>query len=111
MKTKVFYEELAKANIRERCELVVSSCSKGGFTLAQKLSVMSEDDNKIMDIFLKGAIHVDDLEGLKNMRDAINVAIKAIEEEEKEIADEVVKEENETKAETFDDWDEVEELK
>lgn len=118
-KTKVFYEELAKANIRERCELVVSKCSKGGITLAQQLSVIGEDNNHIMDIFLKGAIHVDNLEGLKNMRDAINVAIKTLEEEEAAIKpvesecneDDIEPDENAgTKVEVFDEWDD-EELK
>ena len=53
-------------------------CSKGGFTIAQQLE--AKENDKTTSVFLKGAFHVDDIHGLYNIRDAVNLAIKVAEE-------------------------------
>ena len=80
--SKITYNELSSACIQENRKIVISECSKGGFTLAQKLNI-EETNGHSLDIFLKNAIHIDDLSGLYNLRDALNIAIKKQEEFEK----------------------------
>ena len=77
-KSKIEYSEISRARVTESRNIVVSSCSKGGFTVAQQL--MAKENDKTTSVFLKGALHIDDVEGLYNLRDAINVAIKYAEE-------------------------------
>ena len=85
-KSKIEYTELSKAKVTESRNIVVSACSKGGFTIAQQLEV-KEDGGKNTNVFLKGAFHVEDIHGLYNLRDAVNLAIK-ISEENSEDSDE-----------------------
>lgn len=73
---KAHYTELSNAEITENRNIVISECSKGGFTVAQQLKA---DDVKV---FMKGALHIDNLEGLYNLRNALNVAIDKVEEKE-----------------------------
>ena len=68
---KIEYTEIARAK-------VISSCSKGGFTVAQRLD--TEEDGRVTTVYLKGAFHVNDVQGLYNLRDAVNMAIKKTEE-------------------------------
>lgn len=77
-KSKIEYSEISRAKVTESRNIVVSSCSKGGFTVAQQL--MAKENDKTTSVFLKGAFHIDDVEGLYNLRDAINVAINYAEE-------------------------------
>ena len=77
-KSKIEYSEISRAKVTESRNIVVSSCSKGGFTVAQQLQ--AKENDKTTSVFLKGAFHIDDVEGLYNLRDAINVAIKYAEE-------------------------------
>lgn len=77
-KSKIEYSEISRAKVTESRNIVVSSCSKGGFTVAQQL--VAKENDKTTSVFLKGAFHIDDMEGLYNLRDAINVAIKYAEE-------------------------------
>lgn len=79
MKNKIEYNELSRAKVSESRNVVVSECSKGGFTIAQQLEVQ-EEGNKTITVFMKGAIHVDGMSGLYNLRDAVNLAIKLSEE-------------------------------
>lgn len=72
---KTEYNELAKAEIQEGRNLVISECSAGGFTIAQRIDV-KETNNHIMSVYLKGAFHIEDVHGLYNLRDALNVAIE-----------------------------------
>lgn len=72
------YDELARAQIQPKRNLVVSSFSKGGFTIAQQLEV--EENGHKMNVSLKGAFHIEDLDGLYNLRDALNVAIQRCEQ-------------------------------
>lgn len=77
---KAHYTELSNAEITENRNVVISECSKGGFTVAQQLKA---DGTKV---FMKGALHIDNLEGLYNLRNALNVAIdKVAETEDKEM--------------------------
>ena len=73
-KSKIEYNELSKAKVSDSRNIVLSSCSKGGFTIAQQLE--AKEDAKTTTVFLKGAFHVDDIHGLYNLRDAVNLAIK-----------------------------------
>ena len=77
-KSKVEYNEISRAKITDSRNIVISACSKGGFTIAQQLE--AKENDKTTSVFLKGAFHVDDLHGLYNIRDAINLAIKVTEE-------------------------------
>lgn len=77
-KTKIDYTELSRAKVTDSRNVVISRCNKGGFTIAQQLE--AKENDKTTTVFLKGAFHVDDLHGLYNIRDAINLAIKVTEE-------------------------------
>lgn len=77
-KSKVEYNEISRAKVTDSRNIVISACSKGGFTIAQQLE--AKENDKTTSVFLKGAFHVDDIHGLYNMRDAINLAIKVTEE-------------------------------
>lgn len=73
-RNEVKYAEIAKASVTPTRNIVVSHCSKGGFTVAQQL-VAKEGSGKDTTVYLKGAFHIDAIEGLYNLRDAINIAI------------------------------------
>ena len=73
------YIEVAKAPISDKRNIVISNCSTGGYTIAQQ-SLIEEGDIKTW-MFYRGAIKVKDLEHLYNVRDALNIAIKKIEEQ------------------------------
>ena len=77
-KSKVEYNEISRAKVTDSRNIIISSCSKGGFTIAQQLE--AKENDKTTSVFLKGAFHVDDIHGLYNIRDAINLAIKVTEE-------------------------------
>lgn len=77
-KPKVEYTEISRAKVTDSRNVVISSCSKGGFTIAQQLE--AKENDKTTAVFLKGAFHVDDIHGLYNIRDAVNLAIKTAEE-------------------------------
>lgn len=72
------YKELSKAKVMDSRNIVISTCSKGGFTIAQQLVTIEGD--KTTSVFLKGAFHVDDVKGLYELRDAVNLAIKITED-------------------------------
>lgn len=75
MKNKTYYNELASAEITDSRNIVISECSKGGFTIAQQLKVEGTK------VFMKGAFHINDLEGLYNLRNAINLVISQTEKD------------------------------
>ena len=79
---EVTYTELSKAKVSKNRNVVISACSRGGYTIAQQLRVV--EDDKVVSIFMKGAITVADLDLLVGLRDAIGAAIEA---EEAEIAE------------------------
>ena len=77
---KARYTELSNAEVTENRNIVISECSKGGFTVAQQLKADGTE------VFMKGALHIDNLEGLYNLRNALNAAIdKVAEKEDKEM--------------------------
>lgn len=76
----IHYNELSKAKIQDAHNLVISSTSKGGFTIAQQLEI--NEDGRKTSIFLKGAFIVNDIEGLVKFRDALNVAIDIASDDE-----------------------------
>lgn len=77
-KSKIEYNELSRAKVTDSRNIVISSCSKGGFTIAQQLE--AKENDKTTSVFMKGAFHVEDIHGLYNLRDAVNLAIKISEE-------------------------------
>lgn len=77
-KSKIEYHELSRAKITDSRNIVISNYSKGGFTIAQQLE--AKENDKTISVFMKGAFHVEDIHGLYNLRDAINLAIKITEE-------------------------------
>lgn len=78
---KAQYSELAKACIGSNKNLIISQCiidGKGkGFTMSQQMEV-KDGDTKVK-LFLKGGIHIESLNDLYNIRDAINASISKIE--------------------------------
>lgn len=72
------YTKLSSASVQENKSLVLSACSKGGYTLAQQVSI-PDGKGKKMNMYLKGAIHIEDLDGIISLRNALNIAIEKIE--------------------------------
>lgn len=79
MADKTKYEEISRAKISENRNIVISLCNKGGYTLAQQISGIA-DGKSTISVFLKGAIHVKDKDALVAVRDAINIALKQIDQ-------------------------------
>lgn len=77
-KEKIRYEEISKANISDARNLVISRCSKGGFTLAQQ--ILAKDGKHEVGVFMKGAIHIKDIDAMERVKDAINVVIQQAKE-------------------------------
>lgn len=77
-KSKIEYHELSRAKVADSRNIVISNYSKGGFTIAQQLE--AKENDKTTSVFMKGAFHVEDIHGLYNLRDAVNLAIKISEE-------------------------------
>lgn len=71
------FEELAKTKIQDKRNIVISSFeddnNRKGFTMAQQVEI--EEGGKVFCMFMKESIHIDNLEGLIAIRDALNVAI------------------------------------
>ena len=83
---KAEYEQLSSARVTKSKNIVVSKCSKGGFTIAQQL-VVNDDQNEVS-VFLKGAYHVRDVDALISLRDAIDEAIeKSVESNDENVED------------------------
>lgn len=89
---EITYKEICRAKIANTRNAVISKCSKGGYTLAQQLEV--QEDKSKTSVFLKGALHIDSLESLCELRNALNVVIQK--EQEKS---------NENDEESDEDWD------
>lgn len=75
--SKIKYEKLCEAKVSDNRTVVISNCTKGGYTIAQRLDV--SDGKSVVSVFLKGAIHVKDKEALENLRNGINMALDIIE--------------------------------
>ena len=77
---KTRYDEITKARISDARNVVISTCSKGGYTIAQQM--IAKDGKSEVAVFMKGAIHVKDIEALEKIRDALNIAISSVQDEE-----------------------------
>ena len=88
---KPTYMQLSSVKVNGSKNLVISSCSKGGFTLAQQLVSVDEDTGHTQAVFLKGACHIRDIDALKELGEAVETAIKHAEkiEEAKKIEDSI----------------------
>lgn len=84
-KKGIEYSEISSAKITENRCIVISDCSHGGFTVAQRMDVT--ENNHTNKIYMKGAFHINDIHGLYELRDACNLAIQMIEERESDDAD------------------------
>lgn len=73
-KSRIEYNEISRAKVSDSRNIVISTCSKGGYTIAQQL--VAQENGKTTSVFMKGAFHVDDVYGLYELRDAINLAIQ-----------------------------------
>ena len=72
------YSEISSAKITDTRSIVISDCSRGGFTVAQRMDVT--ENNHTNRLYMKGAFHINDIHGLYELRDACNLAIQKIEE-------------------------------
>ena len=68
------FVELANATLSSKRQAVISRLDDGSYTIGQKLEV--KDEEKTMNIFLKGALHAENLEAIQNLRDALNVVLE-----------------------------------
>ena len=76
--SKSTYTEISKAQITDTRNIVISDCSAGGFTIAQRMDV--KEGKHTNQVYMKGAFHINDISGLISLRDAINLAIQVVEE-------------------------------
>lgn len=76
MANKTEYTEIARAKVTETRNIVISDCSRGGFTIAQQ--VIAKEGEKETPVFMKGAFHVKDIDGLYNLRDTLNLVIDTV---------------------------------
>lgn len=67
------FRKISSAKIQEKRDLVISECSKGGYTIAQR--VLVKEGNSTTTVYMKNAIHVDGIEGIENLRNALNVVL------------------------------------
>ena len=70
---KATYKQISQVKINDNKYMVISECSKGGFTLGQKVIV--KDAENTIEMFLKGAIHINSIDTLGEIRDAIDEII------------------------------------
>lgn len=86
MDDRIEYKEIAKAKVSDARNIVISECSKGGFTIAQQLE--AKEGDKTTTVFMKNAFHVDEVDGLRNLRDALNAVLYSLEDGSKYTQDE-----------------------
>ena len=68
------FVELANATLSGKRQAVISRLDDNSYTIGQKVEV--KEGGKTMNIFLKGALHAENLSSLQNLRDAINVVLE-----------------------------------
>lgn len=75
MKNSKTFTELGRTKINDNRILVVSRNNElGGYTMAQQITV--NEDKHTMSIFIKGAVHVGDLDGLMNLKHCIDEIVE-----------------------------------
>lgn len=77
--SKPTYMQLASSRANGSKNLVISSCSAGGFTLAQQLVNIDPDTGERQTVFLKGACKIRDIDALKAFYKAIGMAVRKAE--------------------------------
>lgn len=85
MKSKVNFEELCRAKVSKIRNIVISKTSNGAFYIAQQLNVLDEDTGKNINVFLKGALKLENIDAMYALRDSINLAIEKAEKENESI--------------------------
>lgn len=83
--TSARFTEIAKAQISENKNLVFSETQQGTIVMAQQLVV--KEGKKTHNIFLKGAIEVDSIDSLYELRDAVNACIRHIDGNKVDVED------------------------
>ena len=72
------FTELARAQIKDKRFAVISQNNVNNtFTIAQQVVVV--DGKEVVKVFMKGSLHVDSLQAIYNLRDALNEAIHKME--------------------------------
>lgn len=80
MTDKPKFRILSTAKIKaQRSAIISKHLGSEGYTLAQQIDL--KENGKVVPIFIKGAMHIDSLEGLYGLRDALNEAIRSEENE------------------------------
>ena len=87
MKSKVNFEELCRAKVSKIRNIVISKTSNGAFYIAQQLNVLDEDTGKNINVFLKGALKLENIDAMYSFRDSINLAIEKAEKENDQESD------------------------
>lgn len=85
MKNKVNFEELCRAKVSKIRNIVISKTSNGAFYIAQQLNVLDEDTGKNINVFLKGALKLENIDAMYALRDSINLAIEKAEKENESV--------------------------
>ena len=85
MKSKVNFEELCRAKVSKIRNIVISKTSNGAFYIAQQLNVLDEDTGKNINVFLKGALKIENIDAMYALRDSINLAIEKAEKENESV--------------------------
>lgn len=88
MKNKVNFEELCRAKVSKIRNIVISKTSNGAFYIAQQLNVLDEDTGKNINVFLKGALKLENIDAMYALRDSINLAIEKAENNNESVDDE-----------------------
>ena len=70
------YREVSRAQISKSKAFVLSECSKGGYTLAQQMSVIDETTGRPVTVFLKGAIHISNINTLEKISNMFQQALQ-----------------------------------
>lgn len=79
------YKEVSRAQISKSKAFVLSECSKGGYTLAQQMSVIDETTGRPVTVFLKGAIHISNIGTLEKISNMFQQALQRWKEDREAI--------------------------
>lgn len=71
---KTTYNPVWQVKLSDNKFLVLSECSKGGYTLGQK--IIAKDGENDIDIFLKGTVHIKDIDTLKEIYNKIGKIVE-----------------------------------
>lgn len=88
MKSKVNFVELCRAKVSKIRNIVISKTPNGAFYIAQQLNVLDEDTGKNINVFLKGALKLENIDAMYALRDSINLAIEKAEKGNESVVDE-----------------------